>query len=301
MHRLRTCAARLRPLTASQAAQTVGQQRPATAAAAASGTRTFQPIRCYTAPVASEPFLNGTSSNYVEEMYFAWLENPKSVHKSWDVFFRNANAGAPPGSAYQSPLSLSPGGVASPQFSSLVGAQPNVEKLVEDHLAVQSLIRAYQVMGHHNAHLDPLGISCVNFDDAPVNTGFQHVGERLGDDVLRPVVLMLLSPPTLPVSLLLSNLSLSLFVSLSFSSFILPPFFCFLVFMFCFFFVLFLPSSYFLNLQTPPCFSSTPLSPPSASSSLLVISFRRLSFPPVHTGSTSPPLLRPSSTSPDAS
>lgn len=80
MHRLRTCAARLRPLTASQAAQTVGQQRPITVTSAG-GKRTFQPIRCYTAPVASEPFLNGTSSNYVEEMYYAWLENPKSVHK----------------------------------------------------------------------------------------------------------------------------------------------------------------------------------------------------------------------------
>lgn len=80
MHRLRTCAARLRPLTASQAAQTVGQQRPITVTSTG-GKRTFQPIRCYTAPVASEPFLNGTSSNYVEEMYYAWLENPKSVHK----------------------------------------------------------------------------------------------------------------------------------------------------------------------------------------------------------------------------
>ncbi|XP_037114012.1 2-oxoglutarate dehydrogenase, mitochondrial isoform X4 [Syngnathus acus] len=158
MLRLRTCAARLRPLGASQAARTAGPRRPA------AGAKTSGPVRCYAAPVASEPFLNGTSSNYVEEMYFAWLENPKSVHKSWDVFFRNANAGAPPGAAYQSPLGLS----VAPQLSSLVGARPNVEKLVEDHLAVQSLIRAYQVMGHHNAHLDPLGISCVNFDDAPI-------------------------------------------------------------------------------------------------------------------------------------
>lgn len=77
MHRLRTCAARLRPLTASQTAHSAAQTRPA-----AVGTpRTFQHIRCYTAPVAAEPFLNGTSSNYVEEMYYAWLENPKSVHK----------------------------------------------------------------------------------------------------------------------------------------------------------------------------------------------------------------------------
>lgn len=95
MHRLRTCAARLRPLTASQAAQTVGQQRPITASSTG-GTRTFQPIRCYSAPVASEPFLNGTSSNYVEEMYYAWLENPKSVHKV-------RNGGPPAGRGLQEP------------------------------------------------------------------------------------------------------------------------------------------------------------------------------------------------------
>uniref|UniRef100_A0A6Q2X0B3 2-oxoglutarate dehydrogenase complex component E1 n=1 Tax=Esox lucius TaxID=8010 RepID=A0A6Q2X0B3_ESOLU len=112
--------------------------------------RTFQPVRCYTAPVAAEPFLNGTSSNYVEEMYYAWLENPKSVHKSWDVFFRNANAGAPPGMAHQRPLSLA----TLPQAQSLVGAQPDVEKLVEDHL----------IRGHHVAQLDPLGIMDADLD-----------------------------------------------------------------------------------------------------------------------------------------
>ncbi|XP_073675720.1 oxoglutarate (alpha-ketoglutarate) dehydrogenase a (lipoamide) isoform X1 [Garra rufa] len=158
MHRLRTCAARLRPITASQTAKNLSQQRPAAA------PRTFQPFRCYTAPVAAEPFLNGTSSNYVEEMYYAWLENPKSVHKSWDIFFRNANAGAPPGAAYQSPppMGVSLAGLA--QAQSLVGAQPNVEKLVEDHLAVQSLIRAYQIRGHHVAQLDPLGIMDADLD-----------------------------------------------------------------------------------------------------------------------------------------
>lgn len=39
-----------------------------------------------------------------------------------------------------------------------------------------------QVMGHHNARLDPLEISCVNFDDVPVNTGFQDVGENAGTE-----------------------------------------------------------------------------------------------------------------------
>ena len=40
-----------------------------------------QARRGYAAPVAAEPFLSGSSSNYVEEMYQSWLEDPKSVHK----------------------------------------------------------------------------------------------------------------------------------------------------------------------------------------------------------------------------
>uniref|UniRef100_A0A8I3VUQ2 2-oxoglutarate dehydrogenase complex component E1 n=1 Tax=Callithrix jacchus TaxID=9483 RepID=A0A8I3VUQ2_CALJA len=160
MFHLRTCATKLRPLTASQTVKTFSQNRPAAA-------RTFQQIRCYSAPVAAEPFLSGTSSNYVEEMYCAWLENPKSVHKSWDIFFRNTNAGAPPGTAYQSPLPLSRGSLAAVAHAqSLVEAQPNVDKLVEDHLAVQSLIRAYQIRGHHVAQLDPLGILDADLDSS---------------------------------------------------------------------------------------------------------------------------------------
>lgn len=74
MFHLRTCAATLRPLTASQAVRTLSQARPAAA-------RTLGQMRCYTAPVAAEPFLSGTSCSYVEEMYCAWLEDPRSVHK----------------------------------------------------------------------------------------------------------------------------------------------------------------------------------------------------------------------------
>ncbi|XP_014386038.1 PREDICTED: 2-oxoglutarate dehydrogenase, mitochondrial isoform X1 [Myotis brandtii] len=160
MFHLRTCASKLRPLTASQTVKTFSQNRPAAA-------RTFGQIRCYTAPVAAEPFLSGTSSNYVEEMYYAWLENPKSVHKSWDIFFRNTNAGAPPGTAYQSPLPLSMGALsAAARAQPLVGTQTNVDKLVEDHLAVQSLIRAYQIRGHHVAQLDPLGILDADLDSS---------------------------------------------------------------------------------------------------------------------------------------
>lgn len=36
--------------------------------------------RNYNVPAASEPFLNGSSSQYVEDMYNAWLADPSSVH-----------------------------------------------------------------------------------------------------------------------------------------------------------------------------------------------------------------------------
>lgn len=46
-----------------------------------SGKFTFQRWQQTAALVAQEPFLNGSSSNYVEEMYLSWKEDPKSVHR----------------------------------------------------------------------------------------------------------------------------------------------------------------------------------------------------------------------------
>jgi 2-oxoglutarate dehydrogenase E1 component len=62
----------------------VQQSTVARAATAAS-------FRLYSAapppPVAAEPFLNGSSSIYVEEMYNAWLQDPKSVHAVSYILF----------------------------------------------------------------------------------------------------------------------------------------------------------------------------------------------------------------------
>ncbi|NWU48120.1 OGDHL protein, partial [Dromas ardeola] len=115
----------------------------------------------YASSGTSEPFLSGSNSNYVEEMYYAWLENPKSVHKSWDLFFRNANAGQ----AYDPHLpDQSERKTSFLQSHGLAQTPGKAEKLVEDHLAVQSLIRAYQIRGHHVAQLDPLGILDADLD-----------------------------------------------------------------------------------------------------------------------------------------
>lgn len=51
------------------------------------GERQF--VRYYAAQVAAEPFLNGSSSAYVEEMYIAWQEDPSSVHKVSIVIKKN--------------------------------------------------------------------------------------------------------------------------------------------------------------------------------------------------------------------
>lgn len=133
-------------------------------------TRTTQamvndPIRKYNSRAATEPFLNGTTSSYVEEMYNAWLQDPHSVHVSWDAFFRNSTAGAAPGLAYQAPPSLAPshnqiplGALLPLGGGSQLSQVPVNEKIIDDHLAVQAIIRSYQARGHLVADLDPLGI-----------------------------------------------------------------------------------------------------------------------------------------------
>lgn len=96
--------------------------------------------------VTHEPFLNGSSSVYVEEMYDAWLQDPKSVHKSWDTFFRNASANAEPGLAHHKSPMLFPLAGNLPAISSPKSiAHEDTHRAIDDHLSVQAIIRSYQV------------------------------------------------------------------------------------------------------------------------------------------------------------
>ena len=78
--------------------------------------------------------------NYVTVAFFL---------QSWDAFFRNSTAGAAPGLAYQSPPSLAPttslGSLLPLVGGSQVSQMPVNEKIIDDHLAVQAIIRSYQV------------------------------------------------------------------------------------------------------------------------------------------------------------
>lgn len=117
--------------------------------------------------VKAEPFMNATSSVYIEEMYSAWKQDPTSVHVSWDVYFRNVEAGAPPGAAYQPPPSLVPGAAAhTTALSTDRGLGGSLDaNAIKDHLNVQLLIRSFQTRGHNIADLDPLGINSADLDD----------------------------------------------------------------------------------------------------------------------------------------
>uniref|UniRef100_A0A6M2DTF2 2-oxoglutarate dehydrogenase, mitochondrial n=1 Tax=Xenopsylla cheopis TaxID=163159 RepID=A0A6M2DTF2_XENCH len=130
------------------------------------------PARKYNVPASQESFLSGTSGSYVEDMYNAWLQDPKSVHVSWDSYFRNSSVSG--GSGYVAPPSLAPlpknHFPASSMVPALAGTGASLggivdEKLIDDHLAVQAIIRSYQIRGHHIAKLDPLGISSADLDD----------------------------------------------------------------------------------------------------------------------------------------
>ncbi|XP_073843851.1 2-oxoglutarate dehydrogenase complex component E1-like isoform X4 [Musca autumnalis] len=124
-------------------------------------------LRCYNS-AAAEPFANGTTASYVEEMYNNWLRDPSSVHTSWDAYFRNNSYCGPPNLAPQQYNTLPAtafGGMAG------VGAAPD-SKTIDDHLAVQAIIRSYQIRGHNIAHLDPLEI---NSPELPGNSSTKAI------------------------------------------------------------------------------------------------------------------------------
>ncbi|XP_061396186.1 2-oxoglutarate dehydrogenase complex component E1-like isoform X3 [Musca vetustissima] len=132
-------------------------------------------LRCYNS-AAAEPFANGTTASYVEEMYNAWLRDPSSVHTSWDAYFRNNSYCGPPNLAPQQYNTL-----PATAFAGMagVGAAPD-SKTIDDHLAVQAIIRSYQARGHLASELDPLGILTV--EKIQAKGGLKR---RANEDVLR--------------------------------------------------------------------------------------------------------------------
>lgn len=125
--------------------------------------------------LATDTFALSNNSNYIEEMYEAWRQDPKSVHVSWDAYFKNLDAGVSPSAAFSAPPTLIP----TPAGGAGVGFNPGAGGHSEDvvtHLKVQLLVRAYQVRGHQKARIDPLGISYGDQLDVPKELTLEHYG-----------------------------------------------------------------------------------------------------------------------------
>ncbi|XP_059156850.1 2-oxoglutarate dehydrogenase complex component E1-like isoform X2 [Physella acuta] len=152
------------------------------------GPKVLGPGRYFGTQVAAEPFLNGSSSAYIEDMFEAWQRDPNSVHKSWDAFFRQTARGAPPGQAYAAPPTLRAAMMSSvpaalPRHAVEQG-MPVDEKTIEDHLSVQSIIRSYQIRGHRMAQLDPIGLQVPN-EEKELQVQYYNLGEGDLDRVFR--------------------------------------------------------------------------------------------------------------------
>ncbi len=127
-------------------------------------------------------FLNGTNAAYVEQLYAAWLANPNSVEEGWQAYFSQAGEqGLSPtqlgrGPAWkrdskpdiasgdliaaltgQSPLAgLEP---AKGKGKSAAASAANTTEAAKASIHAVQMIRAYRMIGHLEADLDPLGIT----------------------------------------------------------------------------------------------------------------------------------------------
>ncbi|KHJ89982.1 dehydrogenase E1 component [Oesophagostomum dentatum] len=185
--------------------------------------------------VKQEPFMNGTSSVYIEQMYDAWKADPKSVHASWDAYFRNVEGGAAPGQAYQAPppaygavgipgvlpaavpgVAVGGGYMMGQHAQAAVVPAAGLEvssslQTISEHLKVQLLIRSYQTRGHNIADLDPLGINSADLDDTippELELSFYGFGERDLDKefILPPTTFIGGEKPALPLREILHRL-----------------------------------------------------------------------------------------------
>ncbi|HXB51358.1 MAG TPA: hypothetical protein VNU69_01265, partial [Rhizomicrobium sp.] len=133
-------------------------------------------------------FLNGTNAAYVEQMYAAWQADPNSVDTSWQAYFaQTGEQGLSPTQLGRGPAwrrDAKPQIPASDLIAALTGQDPpaapgkpgskgdkakpaaapaaaDAEAPKHSIHAVQ-MIRAYRMIGHLEADLDPLGITPRN-------------------------------------------------------------------------------------------------------------------------------------------
>jgi 2-oxoglutarate dehydrogenase E1 component len=141
--------------------------------------------------LAETSFLHGVNAAYIEEMQALYENNPGAVSDEWRLFFQSLNDGNRPngehhaqGPSWARPLDEISGQPANADLHAALtgdygGAERNLRdkisqkahivgvdlslagamRATQDSIRALMLIRAYRVMGHLVADLDPLGIS----------------------------------------------------------------------------------------------------------------------------------------------
>ena len=99
----------------------------------------------------NESFLNASSSAYIESLYDKWLEDRRSVHKSWDLYFSNMARNVPQQELFQLPPSGS-----TVKDSSKEKPSEEVQKVMSEILNIKLLMNEYQFSGHEFSQVDPL-------------------------------------------------------------------------------------------------------------------------------------------------
>lgn len=97
-------------------------------------------------------FMNAGNTAYMEQMYLSWLENPSSVHVSWQAFFSNLSNQMPAEASFMSPETASKQNLApTGNISFSVGKSENSEIN-----RLKKMIKFFRNFGHLVSDLDPL-------------------------------------------------------------------------------------------------------------------------------------------------
>jgi 2-oxoglutarate dehydrogenase E1 component len=114
-------------------------------------------------------FLSGANAGFVEQLYAQWLQDPESVEPSWRQWFAELGiGGVSPAKRQQSEVKASSSGQDAELLGALTGLWPprkgdfsaaDARSAAKDSVRAIHMVRAYRVIGHLAADLDPLHLN----------------------------------------------------------------------------------------------------------------------------------------------
>ncbi|MBV9694912.1 MAG: 2-oxoglutarate dehydrogenase E1 component, partial [Alphaproteobacteria bacterium] len=111
-------------------------------------------------------FLFGTNAAFIEALYRQWRENPDAVDASWSAYFAGLGDGAAPSGPAWAPRRRFEAptdeltAALSGQWPTKPGAsERDLRSAAQDSIRAIQMVRAYRVIGHLEADLDPLHLS----------------------------------------------------------------------------------------------------------------------------------------------